>query len=218
MSVHYMNSKKGERVKMNPTKLQNVILFVVSNCDHSCGRVELAKIIYLIDVESMKFSDSTITGGEYRRRKKGPLAIGFGNQINQMNGYELKISEVSSNGKSGIPKLSHTLGDSPRFEITLDPMDLTIIQRVLTRIKGLDPMEIQNMAYGTEPMKAVLDEEEKLGHQLNGRSIDFSNVKKNKIYEAWKRNKSEPDSMSKEYRDFLARDRAEVDELINSWG
>lgn len=201
---------------MKPNKLQSVILYVLSNINRNLGAIELAKIIYLIDVESTSLLSETITGERYFRQEKGPLAVNFGNEITKMDGFELKISITSSRGNSDIPKHNHALGDNPRFKPDLDVKEIAVINRVLKKVKNLEPLQIENLAYSTEPMKVIVEKEND-GKDL-GEPIDFSLVERNKILDKWRENQKKKKPKDSEYQAFLEQERAEVEAIIASWG
>lgn len=201
---------------MNPSKLQSVVLYILSHINRDLGAIELAKIVYLIDAEAVLMLSDTITGETYYRQEKGPLAVNFGNEITNMDGFEMQISISKSRGTSDIPKKNHTLGEKPRFQPELEPRELAVIHRVINRVKNLEPLQIEQMAYSTEPMKAILKTEKKNKHL--GTPIDFSLIEKNKIIEKWRENQKSKKTLDSEYQAFLEKERSEVKEIIASWG
>jgi hypothetical protein len=203
---------------ITPSKLQSTILYIITRYGKTLGAIELAKIIYLIDIEMMSLFSRTLTGEDYRRQEKGPLAINFGNQIAQMDGFELKVSIKPNKGNSGIPKHDHALGDQPRFQPVLDVNELKVIERVLNRIKVLSPIQIQNRAYETEPMKILLANEKMAGKKKLGEPIDFTVVKPDSRLTKWRENRNKVLPRDEKFDAFLAQEKAEINELITSWG
>jgi uncharacterized phage-associated protein len=147
---------------MKPTKLQDLMVYVLNTLEHEVGSIELAKILYLIDAEKISLFVKSVTDEEYTRQKKGPLARNFQTAIDEMDGFEVKVVIVPTSGKTGIPKKSHSLGDNLRFESKLDETDLIAANRVISRVKGLTPIQLEALAYATEPMRVVLGKEEKV--------------------------------------------------------
>ncbi len=199
------------------TKLKSLISFIVEESEHALGAVELAKIIYLIDIESVKFTGETITGEKYTRQEKGPLAPNFSDSIKDMDGFEISLSSTKSRGNSPIPKRVHSKGNNHRFSPDLTESELAIAKRILEMVAQLNPLEIQNIAYKTEPMLTILAKEKNnKGLLLLGEKIDFSTVKPNTLLSKWRENMKKEETIDEEYEKFLAHERAEIDELLAS--
>jgi len=206
------------RQTFSPTKLQNLIVFILSSLNREVGSVELAKIVYLIDVEKMKMLGETVTGETYTRQEKGPLAKNFGTCLTQMDDFEVNIVIGLSRGHSPIPKKKHTLGDHPRFKPSLDQINEAIAKRVLARIVGLSPWEIEKLAYDTEPMKAITGRESELGRNLLGEQIDFSLVERSHILDKWRANMKKPVKPDPKFDKFLKQEAAEIDQILAALG
>jgi uncharacterized phage-associated protein len=198
---------------LHPTKLQSLILYIVQNLHRELGGIELAKIIYLIDVEMMRNVGRTITGESYSRAPNGPLAHDFSCAINTMLGFEITIREEQSKGYSGINKNCHILGDDPRFKPELDDLELLFAHKVLKEIGQLSPIQLENLAYETEPMKAIVEEEKTTG-QERGKVLNLSLINQNPAYRRWRENISKPQKRDPEYEQFLESEALEIDELI----
>jgi hypothetical protein len=198
---------------LHPTKLQSLILYIVQNLHRELGGIELAKIIYLIDVEMMRNVGRTITGESYSRAPIGPLAHDFSCAINTMLGFEITIREEQSKGYSGINKNCHILGDDPRFKPELDDLELLFAHKVLKEIGQLSPIQLENLAYETEPMKAIVEEEKTTG-QERGKVLNLSLINQNPAYRRWRENISKPQKRDPEYEQFLESEALEIDELI----
>jgi len=201
---------------MKPTKLQSLILFVVKNLGYPVGSVELAKILYLIDVERMMLAGDTVTGEEYTRQKKGPLARNFGKAIDSMMGNEITLAIIPTN--SGISKKSHSIGNQPRFEPELDEMDILSVVRVCKKIEGLAPLNLEKLAYRTKPMKAITDKEAKLGKLLIGEKVDLKIVSPHPILAKWRANMRIPEKPDPEYEEHLKHESEEADAILAMLG
>ncbi len=198
---------------LHPTKLQSLILYIVQNLHRELGGIELAKIIYLIDVEMMRNVGRTITGESYSRAPNGPLAHDFSCAINTMLGFEITIREEQSKGYSGINKKCHILGDDPRFKPELDDLELLFAHKVLKEIGQLSPIQLENLAYETEPMKAIVEEEKTTG-QERGKVLNLSLINQNPAYRRWRENISKPQKRDPEYEQFLESEALEINKLI----
>jgi uncharacterized phage-associated protein len=199
-----------------PTKMQSLIVFVLSRLEYEVGSIELAKILYLIDVEKMMLVGNTITGDEYTRQKKGPLARSFQSSISQMNGFETDVKTIKNKGRSGIPKNSHSLGKRPRFNPDLDTIDIEVATRVLYKIKGLSPIQLERLAYSTEPMKKIIKKETESRRSLIGEILDFNSITLHPIVAKWRENMRQPEPPDKEFEAFLAQEAREIDQVVAS--
>lgn len=203
---------------MKPTKLQDLMVYVLNTLEHEVGSIELAKILYLIDAEKISLFGKSVTDEEYTRQKKGPLARNFQTAIDEMDGFEVKVVIVPTSGKTGIPKKSHSLGDNLRFESKLDETDLIAANRVISRVKGLTPIQLEALAYATEPMRVVLGKEEKVGHPIIGEVVDLGHVTSHPSIVRWRENMKKAEKIDPEYAEYLRVEREEIDSLLSSLG
>ena len=202
--------------EFSPTILHSLIVFILSEMDRSPGAIEFAKIVYLIDVEKASLTGKTMTGESYTRQSKGPLARNFDSCIKDMDGYEISVSVAASGGASQYPKRAHAQGDNPRFGPSLDAIDRIIARRVLARISNLSPLEIERLAYETEPMKAILEQDARAGTRLPGAEIDFSLVELNPIIQKWRENMKKPVEVDARFDAFLRQEAQEIDQILAS--
>lgn len=201
----------------SPSKLEELVLFVLQNSQRELGGIELAKILYLIDVEKMRFLGTTLTGEEYVRAEKGPLVRGFQHAIRRLLGHEVAVSVQPSSGKSRWDKNCHSVGPAPRFQPDLEAVDQVIATRVLYRVSKDTPRQLEKRAYDTEPMKAIMAMEAKSGEKYGG-SLNFSLVKRDASFSRWQANRRKREKSEPEYEKFLEEERAEIDEVLASLG
>jgi len=143
---------------MFPEKIHHVILFVLSEIRRNLGKTELDNILYLIDVESTRFTSQTMTQSTYVRKEWGPYSVDLNYALNEMKWYEIKeTTEIME--KSKYEKRSYSIEAHPRFQPELNEQDINIIQRVLTDIKDLGPIEIKRKCYHTAPMEMIIEKE-----------------------------------------------------------
>lgn len=199
---------------MNPTKLQRLILFVLNNLGHDIGAIELAKILYLIDIESISLVGHTVSGEEYTRQKKGPLARNFQNALDSMMGSEITLILVPT--RSGIPKKSHSVGNKPRFVAELDEIDILSANRVLKRIRGVAPVDLEKLAYDTEPMKIITNKESELGKVFIGEVLNLNSVAPHPVISRWRENKKIMEEPDPKFSEFLKRESTEIDNILVS--
>lgn len=201
---------------LSPTVLHSLMVFILSELGREAGAIELAKIVYLIDVEKARLMGETVTGERYTRQIKGPLAKSFESCITDMDGFEISVTIRERGGASPYAKKAHALGDKLRFGPSLSTVDTVIARRVLARVKNLTPLEIERLAYDTEPMKAILEEEIRTGRQLLGQPIDFSLVEPNPIIQQWRENMKKPAEPDARFEAFLHEEGEQIDQVLAS--
>lgn len=199
---------------MNPTKLQSLLLYILENLNRDVGSIELAKILYLVDVESISLVGHTISGEEYTRQKKGPLSRNFQNALALMNGFEVALVVVPK--QSGISKKSHSIGKKPRFLPKLDETDVLAANRVIKRISGIAPIDLEELAHDTEPMKIIIEKERKLKKSLIGEVLDLNSITPHPVISKWRENMKIQEKPDPKYEEFLKRESEEIDNILAS--
>lgn len=189
-----------------PTKLQEVLAYIVIHSQGERGSIELAKLAYLVDVESQSLLGRTMTGEVYARAPKGPLPRSFRSALQGLLGHEIARSEGASGGFTNSPKHCHTPGPKPRFTPLSDRTESAIVTRVLARYGMLSPIALQQAAYDTPPMK-----KEGLGA---GDDLDFRTVPADPVFSKWKGNLRNGKWRDASYVRLLKEERAETQELL----
>jgi hypothetical protein len=198
-----------------PTKLHHLIAYLVNALDAKIGRIELVKLVYLIDVEYYRLFGETLTGLDYIRHEKGPYTKSISEAADEMDGYELTVSIEPSSGFSQYLKHSHGKGNIYRFEVQLEPAELWLVEQVLQRVKDLSPRQLEGEAYKTEPMQAIIQREKDTGEQLICAPLDFGLIKRNAFMVEWLKNKAALSGQTDpEYEEFLRQERAELESLL----
>lgn len=202
--------------EFSPTLLHSLMVFILSETPRELGAIELAKIVYLIDVEKVRVTGETMTSQSYTRQSKGPLARDFDSCNTDMDGFEISVTVGPSRGASRFSKKGHSVGDKPRFRPSLDPIDAIIARRVLSRIKNLSPRQIERLAYDTEPMQAILHKEARMRERLLGAPIDFSLVQPHPLVRKWQENMARPAIPDSGFEAFLGQEADEIDQILTS--
>lgn len=199
----------------SPVPLDSLILYVLQRTGREFGSIELAKVVFLSDIEAMKFTGKTITGEEYLRAEKGPLVRGFADSIARMLGHEVKLDIKAPWGLNRWGKHCHSLGPDVRFEPSLDDLQRATVERVLRRTSGLSPKVLEQMAYETEPMQAMATIEARSGTAY-GSILDFTTVSEDPGMATWRKNKRKRRKLPANYRKFLTKERKEASKLLES--
>src|SRR3989339_478385 len=87
---------KEENIVFNPSKLKNVILYILEKCGGkpNVGETVLYKLLYFIDFDSVEINGKPITGMNYVRLQYGPVPMAkeYNTVVSQMvSNNELKI-------------------------------------------------------------------------------------------------------------------------------
>jgi hypothetical protein len=171
------------------TPAHHVVLYLISRLypESSPGAIELMKLVYLADIEALRLTGQTITGCHYFRDIRGPYCEDVQEAVNDMDGHELGVKILPR--ASEYPKHEHCLGDAPRFQPELGPNATAILDGVLARLYGLSPMQIQELAFKTEPMEVVLSDERAFGGKLLGTDLDLGLVQPDPTMAGWRQNR-----------------------------
>jgi hypothetical protein len=199
-----------------PTMLERLVSYVIQRAGRELGGIELAKILYLIDVERLSFLGESLTGEEYVRAPKGPLPRNFRAAIARMNGHEIEVRKLPSKGHSEWGKNCHRPGPAPRFSPDLSQLDQVISDRVLERVQRLTLFQLVELAYQTEPMRAIHAEERAGKKGTRGSALDLGLVPRDERFLRWQRNTKTPREPDPDYEAFLEKEKAEVRLLLAS--
>ena len=202
-------------IHIEPSKLEKLILYILKSLDRSVGSVELAKLIYLIDIESFRLTGATITNQKYYRAPLGPIVSDFEVARSWLDGFEINVSEEQTPSPRGTKKHSITLGPKPRFSSDFSSVEEAIISKALSRYSKKSVSELKRIAYDTEPWKIIQDYETTNKKYFRG-ELDLSSLKRNLIYSDWLSKKDSAIKKDKEYEEFLSNERNEVKELLSS--
>jgi len=198
-----------------PTKLQNLAVYLINKLDREIGTIEFIKLLYLIDVAYYRIFGKTLTGVQYLRYPKGPYTKDFANEVGELEAFEVARQIKPSRGYSQFPKIAHQRGGRPRFEPLLEPEEREVTDQVLAKVKNLEPVELEKLAYETEPMQAIIKREQRTKQILRGEPLDFTLVKRDPyMVNVLKNRASSHSAPTKEYEDFLDRERAELRKLL----
>lgn len=135
-----------------------------------CGRVtyfKLVKMIYLIDIQSLKKFGSTVGSDLYIRQVDGPWPPKLADELRAMNGFEINMNNV---GK--IQMVS--IGPSPRSKIRLNDEILEVIEEITSKCKIMNNSKVKTLVYLTDPMRFILKEEKK-GKDMRNKVVLYKN-------------------------------------------
>jgi uracil-DNA glycosylase family 4 len=121
---------------------------------------KMTKLMYLIDLFSLEKLGHTTASNIYLRQVEGPWPPDLDKALEAMQGHEVRRSFARR-----IPVVGP--GPSPRFEIQLPDDILEIVSNVFRIYGSMNNAEIKTAVYRTEPMRFILQEENKGKNMVN---------------------------------------------------
>ena len=121
---------------------------------------KMTKLMYLIDLFSLEKLGYTVASNIYLRQVEGPWPPDLDKALEAMQGHEVRRFFARR-----IPVVAP--GPSPRFEIQLDDDILEIVSNVFRIYGSMNNAEIKTAVYRTEPMRFILQEENRGKNMVN---------------------------------------------------
>jgi len=161
------------------TRIESVILYLLSRAKqkgkNNLSKTELFKLLYLLEVESYKFTgrtffDSAVT---FVRDKNGPISVSVYRALSDLNNKHIKIEEKK---RDDYPYTRHCISIKKDIKkINLQDSERLFINSVLESYLTLTISKLKSVAYSTEPMKEIQKEEKRSRKSvLKGHQLDFS--------------------------------------------
>jgi len=160
-------------------RLEELIVFVVDRAKkegkQNLSRFEVLKIIYLLQVYSLKYAGTSLLPGiTFIREKNGPISVDIYNAMdNLVSGGYLNM-EVIENEKYGHPRHAFSLKKKAP-KLNFDQGEEVFLDGFLIDLLTLSQKNLKDKAYSTEPMETIL-KSEKGGKVKKGEVLDFSSV------------------------------------------
>lgn len=150
---------------------QKKIIHYLINAKNGCSITELMKLAYLLDIGFKKVTGKTFTNFQFKRYYYGPFTAEIYKIVDKLldSNHVFLDESLAVDGKS-IYKVKTPL----TYEcFTTDEVEL--MNQLLQEIVNLNALQLTNLAYKTEPMRA-------LGATLGGNEnlnemLDFNKVK-----------------------------------------
>ena len=156
--------------KFSPSKMHEVLLYVVDKLN-KVSKFKLAKLLYLIDLESIKATNRLLTQSFYIRNYEGPLQTDFERRLRELEG-----NEVVTRYKNRLPIILST--GKTRFQPRLKKAELNVVDCVLSKYASYTNSRLKTVTYLTQPMKRIL-RSEKDGVPMYGKPVfDASDFEK----------------------------------------
>jgi len=115
---------------------------------------KITKLMYLVDLFSLKRFGRTVASNIYLRQVEGPWPPDLDEALEAMQGYEVRRFFARR-----IPMVAP--GPSPRSDVLLDDDILEIVSEVFRTYGAMSNAGIKTAVYRTAPMRFILQEERK---------------------------------------------------------
>lgn len=158
--------------QIEPTSLQQLTTEII-NALGKISYFKLTKLLYLVDLISIKRLGRSVTGEIYLRQPEGPWPPKLKRDISELNNMEIIL---------GYYKRMTTVepGPSPRFCSNFDEETLEIIFDVISKYGNYDNSKLKIATYLTGPMKYVL-RQENLGRDMRKKPLIYKDKILNKL-------------------------------------
>ena len=200
---------------MKPTKVQSLGIYLLQSYGKQIGTIELNKLFYLIDSAFYRLFGRTVSDLSYIRYDKGPYTRQIADSLIELIDYEVTREYKPSRGYSKFLKVAWCKGNNPRFEPEMEAEEKEVVNQVLRKVGGLNPWDLERLAYKTEPMQEIIERERKLGYLLLGEPVDFQKLQRNSFMQEYLENLRRPiSSEDNEHKEFLQKEWAEFDSIL----
>ncbi|MFH0840455.1 MAG: type II toxin-antitoxin system antitoxin SocA domain-containing protein [bacterium] len=162
-------------------KLEKTILYLLTrardNGKNNLSKFELFKFLYLLEVESYKFTGNSFfdSSVSFARDNNGPISVDVYHALNALNGKHIKLIEVE-NKKYGHNRCCISLIKNLK-KIDLTDSEKLFINSIIKSYINLTIKKLKEIVYDTEPMQEILKEEKKRKIKfLKGEKINFNHI------------------------------------------
>ncbi len=198
---------------MRLTKIQNVGIYILRRYGKEAGTIELNKLFYLSDVAYYRLFGESLSGVHYIRADYGPYSKEIADELCALEKQGIKRDEKP--GRSPYPKIAWSIKPNAKMTPSLRQEEKEVIDHVLDFVRGLTPLEIEALSYKTEPMLAIVEQENKYKCQLLLTGLNFDEIQRDVVMMKFLESKKRPPSENdKEYHNFLQTELSELDAIL----
>ena len=135
-------------------KLTDAVYLVVKTLNEQFqktpGRTEIIKLLYLLDLESLKKNGKTLTGTTYRYHYFGPFSKDILDAIERLVEEDILEDIPEIDHEEGYVK--HNYRVLKRKRISLNEEERRTVTGILKKYGNLPLRELLSVVYNTEPM------------------------------------------------------------------
>lgn len=203
---------------MDMGNVEKVIYYFVKRFPQKLGRTMLIKAIYLLDCEWYRSFGKTYTGLQYHRDNNGPFDTAFYEAKKSLSVQGI-ISETLYYHPGGYGYEYEIMSDSNELENEMNPIAMEIADEIVDKLSNKGLHDFLELAYNTEPMLAIQEEEQREGHKLIGRQLDMSKLQRSpeplfsfdEIKDVAKKLNLEERGSGEDYNKTVLREMAELE-------
>ena len=161
------------------TRLENTILYLLGRAKQkgkdNLSKIELFKLLYLLEIESRKFTGkSFLENINFVRYKNGPISLEVYNALNNLKNNYIRITDKKN---SDYPHSRHCIFLKKKVgKLKFSDSERMFMNSVFETYLPLNIKKLKEEAYNTLPMKRIVEEEQKKKESLKGYPIDFNCV------------------------------------------
>lgn len=160
-------------------RLQETILHILKRASErgikELSRFQIVKLIYLIQIESQKYTgEPFIDNLRFFREKNGPLSKQIYEAVDSLKNDYIEIERIP-NPRYGHDKLAHRLKKTD-IDISLPLDEVIFLNSILDDYLSLTQNKLKEIVYKTQPMLDIISKEKESGKEQLGALIDTDKV------------------------------------------
>lgn len=161
------------------TKFEELMLFILDRANKmgikNLSDFQFMKTLYMLEIFSLKYVGIKFIDEIFTRHENGPITTSFYPARNNLlvQGY-MKKEEIE-NPKYGHNRTGNMLSAKRLNKFRFNTGETIFLDNFLSDLLPLSQKDLKDIAYKTEPMKAIL-KEEKGREKKKGVIIDFNKV------------------------------------------
>lgn len=165
------------------TKLEKTIIWILEAAKEKkikdLSKLQIHKLVYLIDVESRKFNGESFFGDDinFQREKLGPISVQVYDALANLTQNRLVQLEISDGSGYTAPRHGYSLTNKVNLQdFELSNGEMAFIGSVLRDYVNLRQADLKKIAYSTEPMKILTCQEAEQGKKFEGVTLNMDSV------------------------------------------
>lgn len=160
------------------TRLDNVILHLLSTAHENgiknLSKFQIMKLIYLVDVESYRYTGKSFFGDvSFVRQKNGPISLDIYEALRILHPRYITFEESK---KEDYPYARHGVSLRKKIRVNLRDSEKIFLNSVFSSYLSMPQNKLKERVYQTEPMKDILKQEKRARKPLIGNRILFDSI------------------------------------------
>lgn len=160
------------------TRLDNTLLYLLSKAQEkglkNLSKFQIMKLIYLVDVESYRYTGKSFLGDvRFVRDKNGPISLDIYKALEKLHPKYIVIEESQ---KQDYPFPRHGISLKKHVRVNLTDSEKIFLNSVFESFLNLPQNTLKKIVYETDPMKDILRQERRVQKMLVGSRIPFDSI------------------------------------------